>query len=197
MKNILNLPVLGLNANWQASDVYTVEKALGMMFSGAAVGVDISEGGMTPVKWKDWVSLPVLDEDDKIGTVGNPVRVPRIVIAVNYREFKMRKISLNGDNLAKVFGYRCGYTNEFVPKEEGSMDHVVPKDRGGKYEWKNAIYTSKRLNNKKSNKTPEEAGLRVLIPPKVSPEITPAKKIVLDHGVRFPEWKAFLKDAIN
>jgi len=193
MSNTLYLPVLGLNSLWQVCDVYTVEKAMGMIYSGVATAINLDEGYLLPTKWEDWINLPVGSEDDKLRTLHGPVRVPRVVIAKNYNKLKKRKLKLNNKNLAKMFGYRDAYTDEHVPLKDGSMDHIDPKAKGGRYEWTNAAWTKKKTNNKKGDKTPEEAGLKLKRRISKTPVLLPSDKIMMDHGIKFKEWGMFLK----
>jgi hypothetical protein len=194
MTNTLQLPVLGLNAIWQVVDVYTGEKALGMIYGGTAVAINIDNGNLIPTKWDEWKYLPIGEGDDSIGTTQGRIRLPRVIIAVNYKQLKPRRMRLNIRSLARAFGYKCGYTGKHVPIKESSMDHMVPKQQGGKYEWENAVYTSKKLNNIKGARTPEEAGLKVKIKPRKIPVLLPSDKIIMDHGIRFKEWEMFLKN---
>ena len=193
MSRVLQLPVLGLNSVWQVCDTYHVEKAMGMLYSGAATAINLDEGHLIPTKWKDWVTLPIGPEDDFIRTLHGLIRVPRVVIATNYKHLKKRKLKLNNKNLAKMFGYRDAYTNEHVPLKEGSMDHIDPKAKGGKYEWTNAAWTKKRTNNKKGDKTLDQAGLKLRKRILKDPVLLPSEKILMDHGIRFKEWGLFMK----
>lgn len=192
MSRTLQLPVLGLNSNWVVCDTYIAEKALGMLYSGAATAINLDEGYMVPTKWEDWVKLPIGETDDFVRTLHGRVRLPRVVIAVNYRQLKPRKLKLNNKNLAKVFGNKCGYTGEHVPIKDASLDHYIPKSKGGKTSWDNSVYTSKALNNRKGDKTAAEAGLKLQKKPIKDPVLMPADKVLMDHGIRFKEWGNFL-----
>ena len=192
MSKNLQLPVLGLNANWAVVDSYTAEKALGMLYSGAATAINLDDGHMIPTKWEEWSQLPVGETDDFIRTLHGRIRIPRVVIAINYRRLKPRRLKLNNKNLAKVFGYKCGYTGEVVPLKDASLDHYIPKSKGGRTNWENSVYTSKKLNNKKGDKTASEAGLHLRVKPIKDPVLLPSEKIMMDHGIRFKEWGNFL-----
>lgn len=193
MSRVLQLPVLGLNSFWVVADVYSVEKAMGMLYSGAATAINLDEGHLIPTKWKDWQHLTIGPEDDFIRTLHGNIRVPRVVIAVNYKHLKKRKLKLNNKNLARVFGYKCGYTGELVPIKDASLDHYIPKSKGGATSWDNAVYTSKKLNNKKGDKTAAEAGLSLKYKVAKDPVLLPSEKVMIDHGIRFKEWGTFLK----
>src|SRR5580700_4140855 len=79
---VLENQCLVLNRSWQAVNVITVQAALSMMAADAATGMNFTEGSFVPVKWNDWLNLPVRPEDDCVGTPSRSVRAPRVIIAV-------------------------------------------------------------------------------------------------------------------
>jgi hypothetical protein len=71
-------------------------------------------------------------------------------------------------NSARVFfrdNYTCQYCNATKPHRELTLDHVFPKSRGGKDTWENLTTACKKCNNKKADRTPEEAGMTLLSVP--------------------------------
>ena len=150
MNHINSHTVLSLNANWQAIDVFTPMKAFGMMAAGVAVGLDVSEAGMTPVTWDKWVELPVREGDDFVATVKTHIRIPRVIVAINYRHVHVSNDDASTESLARRQGYRCAYTNRRIDKRTWSRDHVFPKSRGGKNTADNIVIAHKDVNGKKT-----------------------------------------------
>lgn len=73
MTDILNKStVLVLNRNWQAIHVKTPADAFCMMASDAATALDISDDNFVPLKWGDWLALPVRDCDQVVNTPADP-----------------------------------------------------------------------------------------------------------------------------
>lgn len=71
--------------------------------------------------------------------------------------------------------YVCQYCGDDVPKGQATVDHVVPKSRGGPSTWLNLVCACMRCNNmRKRNRTPEEAGMRLLRAPYEPKDILPA-----------------------
>jgi hypothetical protein len=73
-----------------------------------------------------------------------------------------------GYNRGVVFArddYRCQYCSRFITFREATIDHVVPRSRGGKNHWTNCVTACKNCNRRKDNKTPEEAGMKLLRKP--------------------------------
>ena len=61
--------------------------------------------------------------------------------------------------------------------DEGSLDHVVPRSRGGKDAWENHVWSAKEVNQKKADRLPHEAGLKLLSKPR-APKKMPASALI-------------------
>lgn len=194
MQNKMTSPnVLALNANWQAIDVYTAQKAFCMMAAGAAAGLDTSGGNMVPVPWDKWVGLEASDENEAAMTTKGPIRIPRVVIAVNYKFIQVRTETLSHETIARRQNYRCAYTGREVRRKNWSLDHVIPKSRGGSSSWENLVIADKKVNNRKGDKTPAEAGLTLLHKPRPPKRYLPGDLIKEKFGIAHEDWAPFLK----
>lgn len=173
--------VLKLNKNWAAFEQLTVRKAITMLCgdtNGEVPGFAMDfvtakdENGDTvlvyanPVTWDDWVKLPVREQDLSIETSRGPIRVPLIVICAHYDKIPTRKPRFHKGAIAERDGYVCQYTGEKLSKSGGNIDHVIPRDRGGKDTWENTVYCKKELNFKKGNSLNHEIGYKLIRQPK-------------------------------
>ncbi len=73
-----------------------------------------------------------------------------------------------GFSSARVFfrdNYTCQYCGVRFPERELTLDHVIPKSRGGDASWENQATACKACNNRKADRTPEEAGMKLLSVP--------------------------------
>lgn len=61
--------------------------------------------------------------------------------------------------------YTCCYTGKTLPPSQLTLDHVIPKDQGGKSTWENCVTASLEANSKKANRTPDQAGMKLLKKP--------------------------------
>ena len=82
------------------------------------------------------------------------------------------------------------YTGRRLQQEEASMDHVIPRSRGGRHEWENVVLTQKGLNFKKGNHLNSEIGLKLIKKPQ-APAPVPASALI--GTIRHPSWRAFLQ----
>jgi 5-methylcytosine-specific restriction endonuclease McrA len=191
MNDTLNRPtVLVLNRHWQAIDVKTPAEAFSMMATGAASGLDIGEDGMRPVPWAEWLTLPVREQDGPVRTVRGAVRAPTVVVLARYARMPRRRLSFSLRGLWERDGGTCQYTGRRLQPGEGNIDHVVPRSRGGRTTWDNCVLADKRINHRKGNRTPDEAGLKLVRPPQVPREMPATAFIRNTHAV--PEWDMFL-----
>jgi 5-methylcytosine-specific restriction endonuclease McrA len=188
----LDKQVLVLNRNWQAINVMTVQKALVMMATDVATAMDFSDTGyFVPLKWRDWLALPVRPQDDGIRTPTRLVRAPRVIIAVQFDKVPLKRPRLTLKHIRERDNHRCAYTQRILKPDECSMEHVVPKSKGGATEWKNVVLADKRINNIRGNRTLEEAGLTLKIKPH-EPAAKPFHETVRAN-LKFPEWEFFVK----
>ncbi len=103
------------------------------------------------------MKLPVRDNDKSIGTMDIPVRVPTVIVAVAYDEVPKKRPKLTNRAIGQRDDFRCQVSGEYCP--DVSVDHVVPKSRGGaKKSWRNMAWMRKDLNGKKGNRTLKEMG---------------------------------------
>lgn len=79
---------------------------------------------------------------------------PSIVRLRYYVRVPFRRIMLSRKNVLRRDGFRCQYCNQ---RERLTVDHVIPRSRGGRDQWTNLVAACIRCNNKKGNRTPEEA----------------------------------------
>jgi 5-methylcytosine-specific restriction endonuclease McrA len=194
MSDILNkLIVLVLNRNWQAIHARTPQEAFCMMATGVATGLEIDGDDLIrPVTWEEWIKLPVRPQDAAVRTPRGPIRVPTVIVAVNFARVPKRRPKLCARSIRERDGHRCQYTGRLLRPEEGSLDHILPRSRGGKDTWENLVWSGKDINARKGNRLPHEAGLRLLRAPRAPKELPASALIRNPHGVA--DWALFVKE---
>ncbi len=192
MTDILNKTlVLVLNRHWQAIDVKTPAETFSMLVTGAATALDMVAGlEMRPVTWEEWLSLDVRDGDYGIGTVRGLVRVPTVIVLARFDKVPKRRPKFCAKAIWERDGGVCQYTGRKLRPNEGNIDHIVPRSRGGKTSWENCVLADKKVNSKKGNRLPEEVGLRLIRAPKIPKEV-PTSALIRNHH-RVEDWNVFL-----
>jgi CRISPR/Cas system Type II protein with McrA/HNH and RuvC-like nuclease domain len=79
---------------------------------------------------------------------------PLIIRLLNYIKFRIRGIRVNRNRIFKRDGHECVYCGS---KKDLTLDHVIPKSRGGGNTWTNLVTSCFKCNVRKSNRTPDEA----------------------------------------
>jgi 5-methylcytosine-specific restriction endonuclease McrA len=194
MSNILNKSiVLVLNRNWQAINIRTPQDAFCQMATNVATALEIDgESHIRPVTWDEWITLPIREQDNAVQTVRGPVRVPTVIVAVNFAKVPRKRPKLCARTIRERDGNCCQYTGKLLRPEEGSLDHVLPRSRGGRDAWENLVWSDKAVNARKGNRLPQEAGLKLLSVPRAPKELPVTALIRNRHGIA--EWKLFVKE---
>ena len=188
--------VLVLNRGWQAIHIKTPTDALSMMYSDVATGLDIrGQDYMVPLKWADWVKLPINEDDHFINTVRGRIKLPKVIVLCNFDRVPKKRPRFSSKNIWLRDGGTCQYTGKKLKPGEGNIDHVVPKSHGGITDWSNCVLAHKEINAKKAGRTPEQAGLKLLRQPTTPKELPVTFYLKNKHKIK--EWDIFLKSFTN
>jgi 5-methylcytosine-specific restriction endonuclease McrA len=194
MTDILNKAiVLVLNRNWQAINIRTPAEAFCQMATNVATALEIhGEGQIRPVTWDEWITLPIRDGDNLVRTARGPIRVPTVIVALNYAKVPKKRPKLCAKSIRERDGNRCQYTGKLLRPDQGSLDHVLPRSRGGKDEWGNLVWSDKAVNARKGDRLPHEVGLRLLRVPRTPKDLPVSALIRNAQGIA--DWKLFVKE---
>ncbi len=169
MEGSLHAPVLVLNANYEPLNVCSVRRALGLLLSGRA--------------------HLILDGRGEIQTVSQRFPIPS-VIRLDYMVKRPRPVvKLTRYEVFRRDNYTCQYCGK--PTLRPTIDHVIPRHRGGTYTWDNLVTACSECNLRKGGRTPEEAHMRLLRPPQAPPAT--ALYRFGRYLKRFAEWEPFLR----
>ena len=198
MSDILNKTiVLVLNRNWQAINIRTPQEAFCRWPPtwpprSTSNWARCRAQALRPVTWDEWITLPVREGDNAVRTARGAIRVPTVIVAVNFAKVPKKRPKLCAKTIRERDGNRCQYTGQLLKPDEGSLDHVLPRSRGGADTWENLVWSSKDVNTRKGNRLPHEAGLKLLSVPRAPKELPVTALIRNAHGVA--EWKLFLNE---
>lgn len=183
--------VLVLNRSWFAVHVADWQRAMSLLYTGQAKAVDVDD--FIARDFNDWKELSQVKQGNFIHTETFKILIPEVIALNFYDELPPGEVKLTRKNIFERDKNNCGYCGKHFNREELNIDHVVPKSKGGKTEWTNLICSCTSCNNKKSARTPEEAGMKL--------QWAPAKpgwkgKIEIITGAnRRISWKKFIEYA--
>ena len=186
--NVLQRPTLVLNRNWQPVNVATVARALVLVWNEAARVVDVAD--YQTFTWADWSKLRPRDGEDSIRAIRLRLRVPEVIALVNYDRLPKLAVTFSRRNIFKRDRYVCQYCGSQPGTAELTIDHVVPRARGGESNWTNCVLACVACNKRKADRTPHQAGMRLRKVP-VRPTWKP---IYARDSVRIESWSKFISE---
>jgi 5-methylcytosine-specific restriction endonuclease McrA len=155
---------------------------------------------MTPHKIVPWESavtllflgkIDVLEEyDEEIASPSLTIRTPAVARLKRPIDAVKRGVKFSRINVFTRDGFRCQYCGDRRTMRELNYDHVVPRVRGGKTEWENIVTSCYACNDKKANRTPEQAGLKLLKKP-VKPKTLPMSFLAIDARSIPEAWSEY------
>ena len=158
---------LKLDASWRPIEIIPAEKGFSMVYTGRAQSVE------------DYTHGPCAR-----------FLFPSVIVLKNYIQKRRVSMSPTRKNIYWRDQYTCQYCSEEFRYRELSLDHVIPKSRGGGRGWLNLVTCCHTCNQKKGNKTPSEASMALIRTPFV-PKVS-----IIDfyHHIDVPlNWLNFIK----
>lgn len=136
----LNAPrVLVLNASYEPLHVTSAKRAITLVQYGVAEVLE--------------------DSQDVVRSPSTVLPVPSVIRLRRYvRRPRVHPVPFNRRNVLRRDGFICQYCGGV---DELTLDHVMPRSRGGRHNWENVVTACRDCNQKKGNRTPEEAGMRL------------------------------------
>lgn len=167
----LNAPVLVLNLNYEPLNICNVRRAVVLLGGGKAELLENGRGELRTTRM--------------VLTIPSVIRLLYLI----RRPLPQRRLSRR-----EVF-IRDHYTCQYCGKQTRllTLDHVLPRNRGGPHTWENVVSACIPCNHRKANRTPAEAGLRLLKEPRAPrphPYILFQQRPILDEWKKFVPWLA-------
>lgn len=113
-------------------------------------------------------------------------KAPTIIRLLNYVKIKLFKVVLTKRNILIRDGFKCVYCGD---PNNLTLDHLIPKSKGGKNDWYNLVTCCDTCNKKKGDKTPEEAKMTLLRKP-FKPNYYSFLKTYLEKNLS--DWQPYL-----
>jgi 5-methylcytosine-specific restriction endonuclease McrA len=165
---MIDRSVLILNQNYEPLNVCNARRAFVLVDRGKAEVLEHGEGG---IKTTSYIyPLPSVIRMIYL------IKRPRPQMRLSRREV------FNRDR------YTCLYCG--VQTRDLTLDHVVPRHRGGAHSWENLVSACKRCNHRKAGRTPREANMRLLREP-YAPKVT-SYYVVYRHLGGQESWRKFI-----
>ncbi len=194
----LSSSVLVLNKHYVALRVVTARRAFILLFKECAEAIDSAGETFATYSFVAWLersrtlqSDPV-DHEVFVRTPRLMLAVPKVIRLLEYDRLPRREVKFSRRNIIARDDYRCQYCAKRFGASHLSIDHVVPKSRGGKSTWLNVVAACSPCNTRKGGRLPWEASMHLLKQPHV-----PRKNPILADKLatrRYSIWNHFLRD---
>ena len=169
--------VLLLNASYEPLHCITVQRAVNLMLGGKVQAVEgIAARLRTP---RSVFVVPA------VLSLRYYVNVPRRGAAYS------RRAVLNRDRWTCVYcGARPGerQRGRVLVKANFTVDHIIPRSKGGRNSWTNTVCACYQCNQRKADRTPHEAGMRLQFEPR-----WPRTNYLVISGEVPREWKMYVE----
>ena len=180
----LNAQVLMLNRNWLATCVTSSRRAFSLLWKNLAEIVHVDDGSYSGHTFDSWTELSAArdrfdpDRYDWIRTVKLQLAVPKVIRVFGYDRLPTQNVKLNRRNIFARDRNRCQYCGQHFPTLELSLDHLIPRSRGGKSTWENLVCSCTQCNIRKGGRTPDQADMHPIYQP-VKPRRNPTVQLRL------------------
>jgi 5-methylcytosine-specific restriction endonuclease McrA len=136
----MDISVLVLNQNYEPLNVCNVRRALVLVLRGRAEIIELGRG--------------VLRSTSRI------IPLPSVIRLVSFIRRPRPRVRLTRKEVFARDGWACAYCGRSAM--DLTLDHVVPRHRGGKHTWDNLVSACKSCNHRKAGRTPPEAKMQLL-----------------------------------
>lgn len=160
--------VLVLNQNYEAMSICNVQRAVVLLFLGKA-------------------ELISSKDSKKVRSVKTAIPFPTIVRLRVYIKVPYKKIVLSRKNILRRDNHKCQYCGR--ADLTLTIDHIVPRSKDGDDTWENLVTACVKCNNKKGDRSPEEAKMQLVKKPSKPSHITFMKHFV---GRVDDDWRPYL-----
>jgi 5-methylcytosine-specific restriction endonuclease McrA len=195
----LGASVLVLNRFYLAVHIINVRRAFSLLFRDLAEVVHLEEGQYANYDFESWREISELKaefkepDEDWVRAVNFEIQVPRVIRLLAYDSVPKQTVRFNRRNIFARDGNHCQYCGRRFVTSELSLDHVIPRSRGGDTTWENIVCSCVKCNVRKGGRTPQEAHMKLIRDP-VKPKRSPLLSIKLGNP-KYESWKTFLNNA--
>ncbi len=169
--SLLCRPVLVLNASYEPIHVCAVRRALILLVKGMA---HTEESG-----------------DGHVRSPSRTLAVPSVIRLVEYRRIPRQMRAISRKNILMRDQHTCQYCCREFGAGDLTLDHVVPRSRGGNNTWENLVACCLRCNNRKGDLLPQEASMTLARQPKPF-SLHTSRSLMRQMGSHQVTWRKYL-----
>lgn len=167
---------LVLNASWVPIETVSWQDAFTKMFNGRAYAVEYYE-------------------DEIIRTPNDEYLKPAVIVCTEYNKIPNRAPIYSKRMVFSRDSWLCQYCRKHLTNQTATIDHVIPRSKGGRSTFDNTVAACEPCNSRKADRTLQQARMKLIKKPGI-PKINPIKAKFERRVIR-DEWKIHLKHYIE
>ncbi len=168
---VMQEPVLVLNATFEPINVTAVRRAMVLLLKGVAQAEELHPA--------------------EVHSPSKSLKVPSVIRLLAYRHIPQQTRALSRKNILLRDRNTCQFCGCTFPASELTLDHVLPRSRGGRSSWENLVACCYQCNNQKGDHTPEEVGLELVRRPRPFTLHT-SRQLMRLIGHKDEKWRKYL-----
>lgn len=204
----LNYKILVLNRLWQAVNIVGVQRGFSLLLQDHAQAIYTRDNSFRLMDANAWLDLSEslesqpqrdLDQgdlkaevasDSYVQTIRLKILVPKVLLLRSYAQVPVHEVKFNRENLFDRDNHQCQYCGHQMEPAQLNMDHVIPRDQGGKTSWENIVTACIQCNSKKANRLPHQAQMHLIKKPE-RPRWRPFISSLIGQSYE-KDWEHFL-----
>jgi 5-methylcytosine-specific restriction endonuclease McrA len=167
----MHAPVLVLNASYEPINVCAARRAIVLVLKGVAMTEEVN--------------------GHQLHSARLAIRIPSVIRLLEYRRIPHQTRALSRKNILLRDRNICQYCGTVLGSSDLTLDHVVPRSRGGASTWENLVACCHVCNRKKGSRLPAEAGMKLLREPRAF-NLHTSRHIMRLMGHSDDKWRKYL-----
>ena len=192
MQAVLSEKVLVLNRSWVAVNVATVRRALTLVYQDVARIVAPED--YSTYNFEGWIEASqAARQGRRIYAASCSFCVPEVIVLSTFNGRFSKEVRFSRRNIFERDENCCQYCGKRYERSELTLDHVVPRSRGGTSTWNNIVLACIKCNMRKGARLVSELHMKLLRKP-VKPQWATRVGVKLGRSYK-PAWERFLEEA--
>ena len=159
---LLERPALVLNRAWMPIQVTSAREAISLVAKGAALIIEPDTYQTHDLRtWNDVSRVKVRFEGETIRSTRLAILPPEVILLRTYQGVGERSVVFSRKNIFKRDHYTCQYCGAQPGPDALTIEHILPRSKGGVSSWVNCVLACVPCNKRKADRTPEQAGMKL------------------------------------
>lgn len=170
MFSLSNSLVLVLNRLWQPVNICSGRRAVSLIYLGHAQVVHRDdEQNFYTHDLDSWIEFSTRENGasaEFIHTVSTRFRLPTVIVLASFDKLPNKEVKFTRQNVFERDRFTCQYCGVAFDHQSLNIDHVIPRDKGGRNTWENVVCSCIPCNTRKANRLPSEIKMFPISEPK-------------------------------